>query len=146
MLENVSREQAGNVCMGSYSAVTRGCCIMITLPGSQACDQSLAHYKLIITQRSARTSHIQIKIPGSCLVLVWEEALNITLVSNFFRSATVLMSFGSAVMRDDSSRLHVLMKGPHSSHLGHIVIIIISNIIIIIIIMIIIRLPRLPQQ
>ena len=77
---------------------------------------------------------------------VWEEALNITLVSNFFRSATVLMSFGSAVMRDDSSRLHVLMKGPHSSHLGHIVIIIISNIIIIIIIMIIIRLPRLPQQ
>ena len=57
------------------------------------------------------------------------------------------MSFGSAVMRDDSSRLHVLMKGPHSSHLGHsIVIIIISNIIIIIIIMIIIRLPRLPQQ
>ena len=118
---------------------------MITLPGSQARDQSPTHYKLVITQRSARTSHIQIKIPGSCLV--WEEALNITLVSNFFRSATVLMSFGSAVMRDDSSRLHVLMKGPHSSHLGHsIVIIIISNIIIIIIIMIIIRLPRLPQQ
>ena len=146
MLENVSREYASNVCLSSYSAVTRGCCIMITLPRSQACDQSPAHYKLIITQRSAWTSHIQIKIPGSCLVLVWEEALNITLVSNFFRSATVLMSFGSAVMRDDSSRLHVLMKGPHSSHLGHIVIIIISNIIIIIIIMIIIRLPRLPQQ
>ena len=125
-----------------------GHCIIITLHESQS-GHSI-NQQLVITGpqtwRSARASHIQIKIPGWCGKITASRALNTTFVSNFFRSATVLMSLGSAVMRDDRSRLHVLMKGPHSSHLGHIVIIVISNIIIIIIIMIIIRLPRLPQQ
>ena len=44
---------------------------------------------------------------------------NCTFVSSFFLSATVLISLGSAVIRDDSNLLHVLINGPHSSHLHY---------------------------
>ena len=41
----------------------------------------------------------------------------LTFVNSFFLSATVLISFGSAVIKEDNNLLQVLINGPHSSHL-----------------------------